>query len=62
MLEQIAQGGYGYPIPGAVYGQVGWGPGQSYLVSDLAAGNPPVVGGWNFILEVPSNPSYSMIL
>ena len=30
-LEQIAQGGCGYPIPGGIQGQVGWGPGQPNL-------------------------------
>ena len=40
-LEQVAQEGYGCPIPGGIQGQVGWGPGQP----DLVGGNQPVAGG-----------------
>ena len=32
VLEQAAQRGCGYPIPGGVHSQVGWGPGQPGLV------------------------------
>ena len=39
MLEQAAQRGCGYPIPGVVQDQVGRRPGQPILVSD------PEVGG-----------------
>ena len=39
MLEQLSRG-CGCPIPGGVQGQVGWSPGQSDLVHDLAVGNP----------------------
>jgi len=38
VLEQAAHRGCGCPILGGVQGQVGWGPGQSVLVLDLAAG------------------------
>ena len=37
MLEWVAQKDCGCPVP---EGQVGWGPGQSYLVLDIAADNP----------------------
>lgn len=43
----------------------GWmcGPGQSDLVLDLGAGSPACGGGWNLvILEIPSNPNYSVVL
>jgi len=60
VLEQIAQRGCGYPVPGAVYDQVGWGPGQSDLILDLVTGNLPVAG-W-LELEFHSNPSHSKIL
>ena len=39
MLEQTAQRGCGCPVPGGVQGQVGWGPAQSDLILDLAAGS-----------------------
>jgi len=35
-LEQIAQRSYGWPIPGRVQGQVGWGLSHT----DLVGGNP----------------------
>ena len=35
VLEQAAQRGCGCPVPGGVQDQVGWGPGQADLVSDL---------------------------
>ena len=35
-LEWAAQRSCGFPIPGGVQGQLGWGPGQP----DLVAGNP----------------------
>ena len=31
-LEQVAQGGCGYPIPGGIQGQAGCGSGQPGLV------------------------------
>jgi len=34
------QRGCSCPIPGSVYGQVGWDPWQSDLIVDLVAGNP----------------------
>jgi len=37
VLEWVAQKDCGCPVP---EGQVGWGPGQSYLVLDIAADNP----------------------
>lgn len=40
MLEQVAQRACRCPIPGSVQSQVGWGPEQSDLVLDQAAGNP----------------------
>jgi len=49
MLEQAAQRGYGYPCPGGVQVQGGWGSGQSDLVLHLAVGNPVCdreVGSW----------------
>ena len=45
MLEQAAQKGCGSPIPRGVQGQVGWGPGQSGLVSDMEVDGPTCVGG-----------------
>jgi len=50
VLAQAAQRGYGCPIPGGVQEQVECSSGQSSLVLDME---------W---LEVPSNPSHSMIL
>ena len=47
MLEQAAQRGCGWPVPGSVQGQVGWGPGQPDLVTDLVVGNP--VQGREFV-------------
>jgi len=38
VLEQPAQRGCGYPIPGGVQGQVGWGPGQTDLVLNVKVG------------------------
>jgi len=35
-LEQVAQGGYGCPIPGGMQSQAGWGAGQPGLL----VGNP----------------------
>ena len=35
-----AQRGCGCSIPGGVRGQVGWGPGQSGLLTDLEVGGP----------------------
>ncbi len=60
VLEQC-----GCPIPRGVQGQVGWGPGQPGLVLDMEVGGPACGGGrgWRLmVLEVPSNPSHSMIL
>jgi len=61
---QAAQRGCGCPIPGGVKDQVGWGPGQPGLGSDLKVGGPACGrGGWNLMMfRVPSNPSHSMIL
>ena len=39
MLEQVVQRGCGWPVPGGVQGQVGWGPGQSDLMPDLVVDN-----------------------
>ena len=56
MMEQVAQRGCGWPVPGGVQGQVGWGRGQPGLVNG-EVGGPAWQGGWRFmILEVPSNP------
>ena len=44
MLEQAAQGGCGWPIPGGIQSQVGWDLGQPDLELDLAVGNLPVAG------------------
>jgi len=44
VLEQAAQRGCGYSIPGCVLGQVGWGPGQSGLVLDLMPVTLPMAG------------------
>ena len=40
VLEQAAQSGCGYSIPGGVQGQAGWGPGQPALVPDLEVSWP----------------------
>ena len=40
VLAQAAQRGCGYPIPGGVQGQGGWGPGQPGVVPDLEVGVP----------------------
>jgi len=40
LLEQAAQRGCGCPTPGGIHGQVGWGPGQPYLVPDREFGCP----------------------
>ena len=51
-------------LPGGVHGQVGWGPlGDLICLVDLAVGSPGCSrGGQNLkILEVPSNPSHSVI-
>lgn len=39
MLEQVAQRRFGLPISRGVQDQVGWCPGQSHLVLDLASDN-----------------------
>ena len=64
MLEQAAQRSCGCPVPGGVQGQVGWGPGQSGLVLDKEVdGSACDRAVWSLIiLEIPSNPSHSMIL
>jgi len=47
------------PIPRRAQSQVGWDPGQL----DLVGGNQPMAGDGNWIIiEIPSNPSLSMIL
>ena len=40
VLEWAAQGGCGYPIPGGVQGQVGWGSGQPGLVLNVEVAGP----------------------
>ena len=40
MREQAAKRGCGCSVPGGVQDQVGWGPGQPGLVSDLEVGGP----------------------
>lgn len=58
-LEQAALRGCGCPVPAGARGQVGWGPGQIYLVG----GNQPMAEGWNSVgFKVLSNPSYSVAL
>ena len=42
-----------------VFIQLGWSPGQPGLIPDLEVGGPTC--SWNLILEVPSNPSHSML-
>ena len=44
-LAQAAQRGCACPIPGAVQGQVGWGPGKPGLVLDMQVGGPACSGG-----------------
>ena len=39
-LEQAAQRVCGCPVLGGAQGQVGWGPGESGLVSDMEVGSP----------------------
>jgi len=49
----------GCPIPAGAQGQAGWGPGKT----DLVGSTQPRQGGWSLMsLEVPSNPSHSIIL
>jgi len=67
VLEQLPREAVDAPsIPGGVQGQVGWGPGQAGLVLNVEVGGPACSrsqGGWSLmILEVPSDPSHSMIL
>ena len=64
VLEQAAQRDCGCPIPRNAQDQVGWDPGQSDVVLDLGAGSPAFrTEVWNLmIFEVPSNPSYSIII
>ena len=45
MLEQAAQIGCGYPVPGGVQGQIGWGPGQPGLVLNGEVGGSACVRG-----------------
>ena len=40
VLEQAAQRGCGYPVPGGVQGQVGCGPGQPGLVLNVEVDGP----------------------
>jgi len=54
VLEQIAQGGCGYPIPRGVLGQAGWGPEQSDLVLDLAVDNPACGRGLGTLRSLPT--------
>ena len=61
MLEQLPREAVDAPsIPGGVQGQVGWGPGQPVLVLHVEVGGPAC--SRDLILEVPSNPSHSVIL
>jgi len=49
--------GCGCPIPGGVQGQVGWGPGQPDLVSDVEVGGPACsrrVGAWWSLRSFPT--------
>jgi len=65
VLEQLPREAVDAPsIPGGVQGQVGWGPEQPGLVLHVEVDGPVCGGGgWSFmILEVPSNPSHSVIL
>jgi len=59
-LEQVAQGGYGSPIPAEIQGQAGCGSGQPGLV----VGNPAHSRGLklNEHIMVLFNPGHSMIL
>ena len=58
-MAQAAQRRCGRPIPGAVQGQAGWGPGQPELVG----GTLPTAAGWNWTdLKIPSSPRHYMIL
>ena len=60
VLEQAAQRGCGCPVP---QDQVGWGIWQPDPVLMWRLVASPWQGGWSLmILEVPSNPSHSMIL
>ena len=45
VLAQAAQRGCGYPVPGGVQGEVGWGPGQPGLVLNVEVGGPACGGG-----------------
>ena len=47
MLEQVAQGGCGYPIPGGTRGQAGCGSGQPGLVVDNPAHSRGVETRWS---------------
>ena len=40
MLAQAAQTGCGYPLPGGVHGQAGWGAGQLGVVLNVKVGSP----------------------
>ena len=40
MLEQAAQRGCEWSVPGGVQGQVRWGPGQPGLVLNVEVGGP----------------------
>jgi len=64
VLEQAAQRGCGCPVPGGVQGQVGWWMGPWVAWSSIKCGGWwPCLWqrGWSLmILEVPSNPSYSI--
>ena len=41
-LEQVAQGGFGRPIPGGIQGQAGCGSGRPVLVTDDPAGSAAI--------------------
>lgn len=54
-LQQVAQRGYGCPIPGSVEGQLRWDPKQPHLPSGIPAHGR---GHWNYrVFKGPSNPN-----
>ena len=44
-LEQAAQRGCGFPVPGDIHSQAGRGPGQPDLVLNVEVGSPAYVRG-----------------
>lgn len=68
-MKEWRDAGMGYPerlrmpLPWRCLGQVGWGPDQSDLVLNLAAGNSACAEGWKLVmLEVSSSSSHFMII